>query len=139
MEYTPAVVNKYTIATAMYSFVMSKIKGPAFLRNLPAAQSPLYKLNDDKSTVDETLLVINGMLIADIVNPERDPDVVKRRMKEQLRYRKESQINGINEDILNAMKLGLPPSRGIGMGIERLLTLLLNVEDIRDVELFPVF
>src|SRR3989344_221833 len=135
----PAVVNKYTIATAMYSFVMSKIKGPAFLRNLPAAQSPLYKLNDDKSTVDETLLVINGMLVADIVNPERDPDVVKRRMKEQLRYRKESQINGINEDILNAMKLGLPPSRGIGMGIERLLTLLLNVEDIRDVELFPVF
>jgi lysyl-tRNA synthetase class 2 len=135
----PAVVNKYTIATAMYFFVMSKIKGPAFLRNLPASQSPLYKLNDDKSTVDETLLVINGMLVADIVNPERDPEIVKRRMEEQLRYRKGSQTNNINEDILNAMRFGLPPSRGVGMGIERLLMLLLNVEDVRDVELFPVF
>jgi len=60
-------------------------------------------------------------------------------MKEQLHYRKGSQTNDINEDILNAMRLGLPPSRGIGMGIERLLMFLLNVEDIRDVELFPVF
>jgi len=135
----PANINKYTIATALYSSVMSKISGPAFLRNLPAAQSPLYKLNDDGSTVDETLLVVNGMLIADIVNPERNPEILKRRMEEQLLYRKESPNNGLNEDILNAMKLGLPPSRGIGMGIERLLMLLLNTEDIRDVELFPVF
>ncbi len=135
----PPVVNRYTIATAIYSSVMSKITGPAFLRNLPAAQSPLYKLNDDQSTVDETLLVINGMLVADIVNPERNPDIVKRRMEEQLHYRKENQARNVNEDILNAMKLGLPPSRGIGIGIERLLMLLLNVKDIRDVELFPVF
>jgi len=135
----PAVVNKYTIATALYTYVMSKITGPAFLRNLPAAQSPLYKLNDDMSTVDETLLVINGMLVADIVNPERDPGIVRQRMKEQLNYRKGTQLNVINEDILSAMKFGLPPSRGIGMGIERLLMLLLNTEDIRDVELFPVF
>lgn len=135
----PANANKYTIATALYSSVMSKISGPAFLRNLPASQSPLYKLNDDGSTVDETLLVINGMLVADIVNPERNPEILKRRMEEQLLYRKENLNNGLNEDILNAMKLGLPPSRGIGMGIERLLMLLLNTEDIRDVELFPVF
>lgn len=135
----PEIINKRTIAAAMYSFVMSKIKGPAFLQNLPAAQSPLYKLNDDGSTVDETLLVINGMLIADIVNPERNPDIVKRRMEEQIFYRRDSQNNSINKDIINAMKFGLPPSRGIGMGIERLLMLLLNTKDIRDVELFPVF
>ncbi len=79
------------------------------------------------------------MLVADIVNPERDPVIVKRRMEEQQRYRKGSQINNINEDILTAMTLGLPPSRGIGMGIERFLMLLLNAENIRDVDLFPVF
>lgn len=135
----PVVVNKHTIATAMYSFLMSKISGPAFLRNLPAAQSPLYKINDDQSTVDETLLIINGMLVADIVNPERDPDIVKWRMENQLHYRKKNQEENINEDILDAMRFGLPPSRGIGIGIELLLMLLLNAEDIRDVELFPVF
>jgi len=135
----PARVNKYTVATSLYAHVMSNIAGPAFLRNLPAAQSPLFKVNDDGSTVDETLLVINGMLVADLVNPERDPRIIKRRMEEQLTYRKESQNGGVNEDIISAMKFGLPPCRGIGMGMERLLMLLLNTEDIRDVELFPVF
>lgn len=135
----PAIVNKYTIATATYSFVMSKIKGPAFLRNLPAAQSPLYKLNDDESTVDESLLIVGGKPIVTIVNPERDPRVVRRRMREQLLYRKEGQNSGVNEDILNAMKLGLPPCRGMAIGIEHLLMLLFDIEDIRDVELFPVF
>ena len=135
----PIKVNKYTVATALYCHVMANITGPAFLRNLPAAQSPLFKVNDDGSTVDETLLVINGMLVADLVNPERDPRLIRQHMEEQLTYRKESQNDGINEDIISAMKFGLPPCRGIGMGMERLLMLLLNTEDIRDVELFPVF
>lgn len=135
----PTKVNKYTVATALYCHVMARITGPAFLRNLPAAQSPLFKVNDDGSTVDETLLVINGMLVADLVNPERDPRLIRQRMEEQLTYRKESQNGGVNEDIISAMKFGLPPCRGIGMGMERLLMLLLNTEDIRDVELFPVF
>lgn len=135
----PTKVNKNTVATALYSYVMTSITGPAFLRNLPAAQSPLFKLNDDGSTVDETLLVINGMLVADLVNPERDPRLIRKRMEEQLTYRKESQNNGVNEEIISAMKFGLPPCRGIGMGIERLLMLLLNTKNVRDVELFPVF
>lgn len=135
----PIKVNKYTVSTALYCHVMSRITGPAFLRNLPSAQSPLFKVNDDGSTVDETLLVINGMLVADLVNPERDPRLIRQHMEEQLTYRKESQNDGVNEDIISAMKFGLPPCRGIGMGMERLLMLLLNTEDIRDVELFPVF
>lgn len=135
----PAIVNKYTIATAMYASVMSRITGPAFLRNLPAAQSPLYKFNDDRSTVDESLLIVNGRPMVTIVNPERDHEIVQRRMEEQMLYRKEGQNSGVNEDILNAMKLGLPPCRGMAIGIEHLLMLLLNAEDIRDVELFPVF
>jgi len=135
----PETVNNYTVATALYSYVVSQITGPAFLRNLPSAQSPLFKNNEDGSTVDETLLVINGMLVADLVNPERDPEVIRLKMKDQLAYRKEGQVGGVNEDIIRAMKYGLPPCRGIGMGMERLLMLLLNIEDIRDVELFPVF
>lgn len=135
----PRILNKKTISTALYSHVVSEIKGPAFLRNLPAAQSPLFKINDDGSTVDETLLVINGMLVADIVNPERDPFVMKRRLQEQLAYREEPRGKEINEKIIEAMKLGLPPCRGIGMGLERLLMLLLNARSIREVDLFPVF
>jgi lysyl-tRNA synthetase class 2 len=135
----PERVNNYTVATALYSYIVSQIVGPAFLRNLPSAQSPLFKSNGDGSTVDETLLVINGMLVADLVNPERDPEVIRQRMSEQMAYRKDGQIGGVNEDIIKAMKFGLPPCRGIGMGMERLLMLLLNLEDIRDVELFPVF
>lgn len=135
----PKALNKYTIATALYSHVVSRIRGPAFLRNLPAAQSPLFKVNDDGSTVDETLLVINGMLVADIVNPERDPVVMRQNLHMQLQYRKGEMDRSVNEDILHAMRFGLPPCRGIGMGLERLLMLLLNISDIREVDLFPVF
>jgi len=135
----PAKLNRYSMAVELYSHVMSCIRKPTFLRNLPAAQSPLYRLNDDGSTVDETLLIINGKPIVTIVNPERDPTVLRRRMEDQLQYRKDGQSRGINEDVINAVKFGLPPCRGIAVGIEHLLMLLLNTKNIRDVELFPVF
>ena len=79
------------------------------------------------------------MLVADLVNPERDPSVIRKRMEEQLSYRQGERSDGVNEDVIRAMSYGLPPCRGIGMGIERLCMLLLNISDIRDVELFPVF
>lgn len=134
----PNVVNKYTIATALYSHIVSLIEGPAFLRNLPAAQSPLFKLNEDESTIDETLFVIKGNLVADIVNAERDPEIMRKRFEEQAAYQ-EGGAYMVNEDILQAMKFGLPPCRGIGMGIERLFMLLLNKRSIREVQIFPVF
>ncbi|MEA3449396.1 MAG: amino acid--tRNA ligase-related protein [Patescibacteria group bacterium] len=134
----PNAINKYTVATALYKNIVSLIEGPAFLRNLPAAQSPLFKLNEDGSTVDETLLVIKGSLIADIVNAERDPEIMRKRFEEQATYQaREAYI--VNEDILQAMKFGLPPCRGIGMGIERLFMFLLNKKSIREVQIFPVF
>lgn len=135
----PTIINKYTIASSLYSHVMSRITGPAFLRNLPAAQSPLYKLNDDESTVDETLLVVGGRPIVTIVNPERDPALLKRRMEEQLTYRTKGQSDALNEGIIATIKFGLPPCRGIAIGMEHLLMFLLNLENIRDAELFPVF
>jgi lysyl-tRNA synthetase class 2 len=135
----PQKINKCFIARALYSHVVRQIKGPAFLRNLPAAQSPLFQLNEDGSTLDETVLVINGTFVADIVNPERDPRILRRRMEEQLAYRKEGENNCVNEDLICATGFGLPPCRGFGIGIERLLMLLLNAGDVRDVDLFPAF
>ncbi len=135
----PQTVNKCFVARALYSHVVQRIEGPAFLRNLPAAQSPLFRLNEDGSTLDETALVINGAFVADIVNPERDPRVLRRRMEEQLAYRKEGENNCVNEDLIDATGFGLPPCRGFGIGIERLLMLLLNAGDVRDVDLFPAF
>lgn len=134
----PAALNHYTIATSLYACVMSRTEGPAFIRNLPAAQSPLYKLNEGGSTLDETLLVIAGKPAAMIVSPERDPTVVRERMEAQLAYRPD-QERGINEEILGAMELGLPPCRGMAIGLEHLFMLLLDAEDIRDVDPFPVF
>ncbi len=134
----PDVVNRYTVALGMYAYVMSTITGPAFLRNLPAAQTPLYKLKDDGSIVDETLVIIGGMPIVTMVSPERDPVVVRERMETQLTY-KVDQGGGVNEEVLDAMKYGLPPCRGMAIGVEHLFILLLGAENIRDVELFPIF
>jgi len=134
----PNVINKYTVATALYAHIVSLIEGPAFLRNLPAAQSPLFKLNEDGSTVDETLLIIKGSLIADIVNAERDPEIMRKRFEEQATYQA-GRDYVVNEDILYAMKFALPPCRGMGMGIERLLMFLLNKQSIREIQIFPIF
>lgn len=134
----PAVMNNYTVGTEIYVHLMSRCRAPTFLRGLPASTSPLNKLRDDGSTIDETLLVINGMLVADIVNAERDPRVLRERMEAQLVFRENDEA-GVNEELLQAMTYGLPPCRGIGMGLERLLMLLFNKKEIREVELFPIF
>ncbi len=134
----PQVLNKYTVGTELYVHLMSKYREPTFLQGLPASTSPLNKLNDDGSTIDETLLVINGMLVADIVNVERDSKVLRARMEEQITYRKDCEVV-VNEDLLHAMQYGLPPCRGIGIGIERLLMLIFNKKELRDVEVFPIF
>lgn len=134
----PVVLNNYTVGTEMYVYFMSTYREPVFLKGLPASTSPLNKLRDDGSTIDETLLVINGMLVADIVNAERDPRVLRARMEAQSVFREHDEA-GVNEELLQAMTYGLPPCRGIGMGLERFLMLLFNKKEIREVELFPIF
>jgi lysyl-tRNA synthetase class 2 len=135
----PSVLNKYTVGTELYVHFISTYREPTFLRGLPTATSPLNKQNVDGSTIDETLLVINGMLVADIVNAERDPQVLRARMEEQVAYRENDKITGVNEELLDAMRYGLPPCQGIGVGMERLLMLFFNKKELRDVEVFPVF
>lgn len=134
----PVVLNNYTVGTELYVHLMLKYRQPTFLKGLPAATSPLNKLRDDGSTIDETLLVINGMLVADIVNAERDPRVLRERMESQMAFREHDEV-GVNEELLQAMAYGLPPCRGIGMGLERLLMLLFNKKEIREVKIFPIF
>jgi lysyl-tRNA synthetase class 2 len=136
----PQVLSAYTVGTELYSYLISQYREPTFLKGLPASTSPLNKQNVDGSTIDETLLIINGMLVADVVNAERDPVALRKRMEKQLEYRGDSDENPeVNEGVLEAMRYGLPPCRGIGIGMERLLMFIFNRDGLREVELFPVF
>lgn len=134
----PKVLEHNSVGTSIYCYVMSQLNEPTFLQGLPAATSPLNAYLVNQSVIDETLLVIDGMLIADLVNAERDPVLLEQRLLEQQQYKADSGTE-INHAFIDACYYGLPPCRGIGMGLERLFMFVLGKSDIRDVEFFPIF
>jgi len=118
---------------------------PTFITGYPAALSPLTRpRKDDPMIADRADLFIGGMEIAPHYTELNDPDVQEAKFREQLRGRdaaktaEESTFRTMDHDFLNALKVGMPPAGGMGLGIDRLCMLLLNQRTIRDVILFPL-
>jgi len=118
---------------------------PTFIIDYPKSICPLTKEHRKNETeVERFELFVNGMELANAYSELNDPIEQERRLKEQLKERKKSgkllahlEANELDEDFVNAMKHGMPPAGGIGIGIDRLAMFLTNSASIRDVILFP--
>jgi lysyl-tRNA synthetase, class II len=120
--------------------VRSQINDPVFIINEPIELSPLAKKTpDDPNYVERFHLVAAGFEICNAFSELNDPLDQEERFKAQQAARKagdeEAQMNDL--DFVEAMKHGMPPTAGLGLGIERLVMLLTGAKNIREVILFP--
>ena len=111
---------------------------PTFVTRLPAELVPLArKCEDDPSLVDVYELEINGQEISPGYTELNDPIDQRRRFMDQVTLSGKDPAQAVDEDFLTALEYGMPPTGGMGMGIDRLVMLLTGAESIRDVILFP--
>ncbi len=114
---------------------------PTFITEYPAALSPLTRPKPGEPAVAERAdLFIAHMEIAPHYTELNDPDVQAAKFREQLRGLddEESTFRTFDADFIHALKVGMPPAGGLGLGIDRLAMLLTNQRTIRDVVLFPL-
>jgi lysyl-tRNA synthetase class 2 len=120
--------------------VEDKLQGPVFVYDYPAALCPLTKRRrDDPSTAERFELYVLGMELANAYTELNDPITQEQTFRQQLAgLPEEDSMARMDEDFVRALKHGMPPAGGMGMGVDRLAMLLTNAPTIRDVILFPL-
>ena len=120
--------------------VRPKLIQPSFLINQPLDISPLAKKkDDDKTKVQRMQVLIATAEVGNGFSELNDPIDQRERFEAQYRLRAEgdNEAQMMDEDFVEALEYGMPPTAGFGVGIDRLFTILTNQESIRDVVFFP--
>jgi lysyl-tRNA synthetase class 2 len=120
--------------------VERNLAGPVFVLDYPASICPLTKRNRDNPRVAERFeLFIEGMEIANAYTELNDPDLQEQLFRTQLAgLPEEDSMARMDHDFIRALRHGMPPAGGLGIGIDRLVMLLTNAQSIREVILFPL-
>ena len=117
------------------------VLGPVYLIKHPIELSPLARANDDnKNITDRFQLIINGAEIINAYSELVDPQDQEARLLKQAELKAKGDVEAMPMDYeyIEAMEYGMPPISGWGMGIDRLLQILTNSENIKDVIMFPL-
>lgn len=120
--------------------VEHKLEGPVFVHDYPAALCPLTKRKRSNPAIAERFeLYVHGMELANAYTELNDPVTQEATFRTQLAgLPEEESMAKMDEDFLRALRHGMPPAGGLGIGIDRLVMLLTNTTTIRDVILFPL-
>ena len=128
------------IDEAFKKFVRPKIINPTFVINHPKAISPLAKsLPDDPSLTERFQLLVAGFELVNGFSELNDPIDQRERMEKQGKMRKAGNLEAsrLDEDFLEALEYGMPPTAGLGIGIDRLAALLTDSHAVKEIMFFP--
>jgi len=120
--------------------VEEKLVGPVFVHDYPASLCPLTKRKRENPAIAERFeLYIHGMELANAYTELNDPVTQEQTFRQQLAgLPEEDSMAKMDADFVRALRHGMPPAGGLGIGIDRLVMLLTNTQTIRDVILFPL-
>lgn len=120
--------------------VEGALVGPVFVIDYPASICPLTKRKRDNPAIAERFeLFIQGMEVANAYTELNDPNLQEELFRTQLHgLSEEDSMAKMDDDFLRALRHGMPPAGGLGIGIDRLVMLLTDTQSIREVILFPL-
>ncbi len=139
-DYEKAKTHGEFLALLFEGLVEDKLINPVFIYDFPVENSPLAKNHREKpGFVERFELFVNGWELANGYSELNDPLEQKKRFEEQDKKRKLGDLEAqtIDYDFINALGYGLPPTGGMGLGIDRLTMILTGQESIKEVILFP--
>lgn len=142
LDIDPHASHSKVIDELYKTYSRPKIQTPTYLVHHPKILSPLAKESElHKGAVERFQLLAAGFEIMNGWSELNDPEEQKRRFQEQVEARKsgDAEAHQMDQDYIDALEYGMPPTAGMGMGIERIFALLTNQPSVRDVVLFPLF
>jgi lysyl-tRNA synthetase, class II len=140
MEVDPKKSRGKLIDQLIGDYVEPAISQPTFLVDYPLDMSPLAKSKpDDPDTVERFEAICGGMEIANAFTELNDPVEQESRFQAQMKEKAagDAEVPEIDHDFVTALRYGMPPTGGLGVGIDRLVMLLSGQTSIREVILFP--
>lgn len=140
VDVAPDTVWPKLVDEAMKTFVVPKLIQPTFLYDYPQKLSPLAKRKPgEPNTVERFQPFIAGLECGNAFSELNDPMDQRERFLDQKRNQEagDEEAMQMDDDFINALMYGMPPTGGLGIGIDRLCMMLLDQNSIRDVILFP--
>jgi lysyl-tRNA synthetase class 2 len=135
LQLTPEIVDMLTLTHEIYDKLIEKtLRQPTFVTRIPKQYVPLAKAcPDDPDLVDVFEFVVGGKELCPGYTEQNNPDAQREAFARQV----EADAEPLDQDFVEALEYGMPPTGGLGLGIDRLVMFMTGTEAIRDVILFP--